>query len=178
MKTFLASLTALLISSSSYAYTLACVTEFPTTSIYGEEVGDEFVVTVFHHNGTGYMPLHSGVITPNDLPQMAEKAQDFARLGELYEFRYDIENCQRIDGDIMACTKGKTTDINGVKVRPWSMSTSRITTEFDLATFEQIGVTFLMDIESKTRSLSMQYMRNECYQGDKAKELIKKHLKK
>jgi hypothetical protein len=171
MKLFLA-LFALMLTSSSFAMSLACVTEFPTTTVYGEEKGDEFVVTVYHHNGTGYMPLHSGIITPNDLPQMAEKAEDFARLGELYEFRYDLKDCFRIDEDIMSCNNGKTTEINGVKVRPFSLFTKRVVTEFDLAKFEETEVSFLMDVENKTRFLSMKYMKNECYQSKKAQTIM------
>jgi hypothetical protein len=172
MKSLITTLAALLISTSTFAMELSCVTEFPTTSVYGEEQGDEFVVMVYHHNGTGYLPLHNGIITPNDLPVMQERAQIFESLGQLYEFRYPLSECQRIDKDIMTCSKGKETVINGVKVRPWSLYTMRIDSEMDIAKFEETQVSFLMDIEGKTQHMSMKYMRNECFQQKKAQKIF------
>lgn len=172
MKTFLTTISALLISTSSFAVNLACVTEFPTTSIYGEVEGDDFVVKVYHHNGTGYMPLHIGVITPNDLPEMQRRAEDFERLGELYEFRYPVENCQRIDQDILSCNGGKETEINGVKVRPFSLYTMRISSEMDLAKFDETQVSILMEIEGQTRHFASKYMANECYQSKRAEKIF------
>lgn len=172
MKSVFTILAILLMTTSAFATKLSCVTEFPTTSVYGEEQGDEFVVMVYHHNGTGYLPLHNGIITPNDLPVMQERAQVFESLGQLYEFRYPLSSCQRTDKDIMNCTHGKETVVNGVKVRPWSLYTMRINSEMDIANFEETQVSFLMDIEGKSYHMSMKYMRNECYQEAKAKKLF------
>jgi hypothetical protein len=172
MKSFITFASALLLSASAMAMKVSCVTEIPTTTVYGLEEGDEFVVWVYHHNGVGYMPLHMGVVTPNDLPMLAEKAADFERLGERYEFRYPIEKCSRFDKDIMSCQFGKETKINGVKVKPWSFTTMRVNTEMDITNFQETHVSFLMQIDGKERSMSYSYAENECYQEAKAKKIF------
>lgn len=163
---------ALLLSTPTFAMKLSCVTEFPTTSVYGVEEGDEFVVQIYHHNGTGYMPLHMGVITPNDLPVLAERAEDFHRLGDYYEFRYPLEKCQRVSDVIMSCTHGKDAVVNGVKVRPWSIHTIKLTGEMASASWNEVQVSFLMDIDGKSRNLSYKYADFECYQEKKAEKIF------
>jgi hypothetical protein len=172
MKKILTALTALLVSASASALTVACVTEWPTTSVYGFTEGDEFVVKVFHHNGEKYLPLYTGIITPNDLPQLQRKAELFTKLGRLYEFRYDLKDCTRVSDDIVSCIRGKETEINGIRFRPFAMYTKRINTEYDLGSYEQIEVAFLLDFNGESQFFSMQYMKNECLQEKKAEKIF------
>ncbi len=172
MKFTLAVLALLFVSTSTHAMSVACVTEWPTTSVYGQQVGDELVVKVFHHNGEGYLPLYTGIITPNDLPKMQRKAELFTKLGRLYEFRYDLKNCKRVNEDLMSCIHGKETEINGIKFQPFSMYTKRISHEYDLGSYEQIEVSFLLDFDGESQHFSMQYMKNECYQEKRAEKIF------
>lgn len=173
MKYLSIALTLFMVSVSSFAMQLSCITEFPTTSVVSEIEGDEFVVHVFHHNGVRYMPLYTGIITPNDLPNMAAKAEMFASIGDHYVLRWDLSKCKRVNQDIMSCTGGKDTEINGVIVRPWGIFTKTINSNFDVYSSEQIEVSFMMDIEDKAANFSMQYMKEECNQieGKRAKLL-------
>ena len=159
------SFTLALFSVSAFAskdYFMTCVTEFPTTSIVVETIDKEVVARIFHHNGFKYMPLHSGIITPADLETMRLKAQEFAKIGDEYEFRWNIADCKRQDNEIFSCIMGKPTTINGVEVKPFSIYTRRITSESDAGVFENMEVSFLIDIEKSAQSFSMQYERNEC----------------
>ena len=159
----------LVFASSAFAgnkfqesFLMLCMTEFPTTSIIAEKAGDEMVVRVIHHNGFKYMPLHSGIITPNDLPTMAKKAKDFEKLGNLYEFRWDMSKCERTDNEIFSCHGGKDTVIEGTPVNPFSIYTQRITSESDAGTFTKIHVGFLISIDKSSQSFSMGYENYEC----------------
>jgi hypothetical protein len=172
MKSFLTLFSALIFSTTALAMKVSCVTEFPTTSVYGSQEGDDFVVRIYHHNGVGFMPLHMGVITPNDLPSIAEKAADFERLGDYYEFRYPLEKCSRFDQDILSCTFGKETKINGISVKPWSFTTMRVSTEMGITSFQETHLMILMEIDGKGRDLSYKYANHECYQEEKAKKIF------
>ena len=175
MKLVFTALLVMISSFSAQAMSVACVTEWPTTSVYGQTEGDELVVKVFHHNGEGYLPLYTGIITPNDLPKMQRKAELFTKLGSLYEFRYDLKNCKRINEDIMFCNGGKETEINGIRFRPFAMYTKRILNEYDLGSYEQIEVAFLLNFNGETEHISMQYMSNECHQEKKAEKIADAH---
>lgn len=141
---------------------MTCITEFPTTTIMMETENNEVSVRVIHHNGFKYMPLHSGIITPADLDTMRLKAEQFAKLGNFYEFKWDLSDCSRQDNEIFSCMKGKPTTINGTAVAPFSVYSKRITSESDAGTFENIEISFLIDIEKSSQHFSMKYDRNEC----------------
>ncbi len=172
MKLTFAALLLLFVSASTQAMSLACVTEWPTTSVYASTVGDELVVKVFHHNGEGYLPLYTGIITPNDLPKMQLKADLLMKLGRLYEFRYDLKNCTRVNEDIMSCIHGKETELNGIKYQPFSMYTKRISHEYDRGSYEQIEVAFLLVFNGESQHFSMQYMKDECFQEKRAEKIF------
>ena len=144
------------------SFRMVCVTEFPTTSIVAEKVADEMVVQVFHHNGMKFMPLHSGIITPNDLPVMEQKAKEFAKIGDHYEFRWDVSKCERMDNEIFSCHGGKDTVINGTIVNPFSLYTQRVTSVSDAGTFEKLNVGFLISIDKNSQNFSMGYEKYEC----------------
>lgn len=158
---------------SAFALRLTCVTEYPTTSVVGEEEGDMFTVHVFHHNGMKYMPISTGMNTPNDIPYLQEKAESFAKIGDHYVFQWKLEKCKRVDQELMYCSGGEETEIEGVKVRPWSLWTKRIKSEFDLGSFSQIEVSFNLAIESKDWHFSMIYQDTECSQEKRGLDLFK-----
>lgn len=179
MNYFLIALTLLMVSVSSFAMQLTCITAYPTTSVVSEIEGDEFVVHVYHHNGVRYMPLQTGIVTPNDLPNLAAKAELFELMGNHYALRWDLSDCKRVNEDIMSCTRGKETEINGVKLRPWGIFTKTISSHFDVYSYEQIEVFFMMYVEDKPAHFSMQYLKEECTQTEgKRAKLLKTILSK
>ncbi|MFP5386196.1 MAG: hypothetical protein ACLGHN_08965 [Bacteriovoracia bacterium] len=179
MKLISTALIALGLSLSVSAMEVICVTEFPTTSVVGDVEGDEFVVNIIHHNGMKYMPIYTGMTTPNDLATLAEKANDFAKLGDHYIFRWPLANCKREDSDIMGCSGGASEfEVNGTKVKPWGMYTKRIHTESDIFSYEQVEVSFLLEIDGKNHSFSMQYAKGECAQTLESRKAVEKFLSK
>lgn len=140
---------------------MACVTEFPTTSFIAETEGEDLVVKVIHHNGVGYMPLHGGVITPNDLAVLSTKAENLKRLGDFYTLRWKSNKCTLI-GTFLSCYGGEDIQINDAKVSPWALYTSAQRSESNLGVFENMEVGLMLDIDGKTESFSMKYEKSEC----------------
>lgn len=161
--TILLSLLAAFPAFSSSTNNFNCTTEFPTTSIVGKAVDKEYVVQVYHHNGFNFMPLHSGIITPNDIDNMTKKAQIFSKLGDHYEFKWDLAKCKEESPGLISCIGGKETKINGVKVRPFSLTTSTIRTENYSGVYENAEASILMDIGGESQFMEMRYEKNECY---------------
>lgn len=158
----------LFLSASAFAeitpFRMICMTEFPTTSIVAETEGHELIVRVVHHNGMKFMPLHTGIMTPNDLNHFAQKASLFAKLGDHYEFRWGTSKCTRQDQDLFTCDLGKETVINGTKVYPFSVFTKRVTIESQVGKYENLEIGFMIDIEKSSQSFSMRYDKSECFQ--------------
>lgn len=153
----------ILISTQALAapINMACVTEFPTTSFVAETDGDDLVVKVIHHNGVGYMPLHGGVVTPNDLAVLSRKAENLGRLGDFYTLRWKSAKCGLI-GSFLSCYGGEDTQIGDAKVSPWALYTSAHRSESNLGVFESMEVGLMLDIDGTTESFSMKYEKNEC----------------
>lgn len=178
MKFISTALIALGVSLSVSAMEVICVTEFPTTSVYGETQEDEFVVHVIHHNGMRFMPIYTGMVTPHDLATLAKKAEEFSKLGDHYIFRWPASSCKREDTDLMGCSGGATeVEMNGTKVKPWGMFTKRIHTEADIFAYDQVEVSFHLEIDGNNHSFSMQYAKGECAQTLEAKKAVEKFLK-
>jgi hypothetical protein len=66
-----------------------------------------------------------------------------------------------------------------VKLKPWGIFTKTIKSHFDVYSYEQIEVFFMMYVEDKPAHFSMQYLKEECTQkaGKRAK-LLKTILSK
>lgn len=177
---FLSAALITLVSLSSFAapVDVVCVTEIPSTSVNAQMQGQELEVHVIHHFGMKFMPIETGMVTPSDLPLLAQKAKVFEKLGDHYIFHFDPANCNRTDKDLMSCSAGKEVIVNGVKVKPWSFYTKRIHGELDLGAYEIIEVNFNLGINGKVHHFSMQYSKNECQQKAKNRSRLAKYLSK
>ncbi len=153
---------ALFVASHAFAARIFCMTEFPTTSIIAEEDGGKLRVQVLHHNGVAYMPLHTGVMTPNDLSTLEQKAGRLKQLGEAYELSWPAEKCERSGNGIVTCLGGDTVNINGVEVKPWALYTRQLRSESGVGVFENTEVGLMIDVAGQTESFSMVYERSEC----------------
>lgn len=140
-----------------------CVTDFPTTSVAAQTNNDEVVVRVIHHNGFKYMPLYTGIITPNGIQALSEKADLFEKLGDQYEFRWDLKDCVIKNKEIYHCDFGKPAVINGISVKPFSMWTKKVREESTAGVFEQMEVNFTLTIDKSSQHFSMSYQKHECY---------------
>ena len=160
---------AFLFISSAHAsmVNLTCVTEWPTTSTLLRIINKEAVVTVYHHNGHQFMPLHMGIVTPNDIDNLSKKAESFAKLGDRYEFRWDLSDCEK-KGELFQCTNGKPATINGVLVKPFSIYTMKNQIDSMVGKFSNYEVALLIDFDGQSHHLSMTYQPWECAFGDEA----------
>lgn len=70
-----------------------CVTEFPTTSYFLTESEDLFTLKIYHHNGTQYLPLFSGTITPKDLSMLEHRSQILQKMGEMSTVSFQKNEC-------------------------------------------------------------------------------------
>ncbi|MBV2168160.1 MAG: hypothetical protein KUL82_05575 [Bdellovibrio sp.] len=165
MKTLLLICTFLfpLASFASDKMDMACVTEFPTTSFVVREVGDTVVVEVFHHNGTGYMPIFDGLATPNDIATLAARAQTLASLPTVQRYEWPREKCETQDDMIESCF-GLTDaqEMNGHKVKAWAFSSSLVMEKSFAGKFNSRKVVLDIDVDGKSFSVPMKYAENEC----------------
>lgn len=155
-------LAAALLTVSAHAARIFCMTEFPTTSVIAEQDGDRLRVQVLHHNGVAYMPLHTGVMTPNDLATLEQKAGRLKRLGDAYELSWPVEKCEFSGDGIVSCLGGDAVTINGVEVKPWALYTRQLRSASSVGVFENAEVGLMLDVAGQTESFSMVYERNEC----------------
>ena len=162
---------SLIFSSSSMAMTAKqlCMTEFPTTSMMVfPTANDNLNLRIFHHNGVDYLPLHLGIITPNDLTLMAKKAQILKDLGTEIDLFMSAKNCQFVDYLNFSCfgyannNPLNASKINGKTVKLWSLYSYRQTDVSFAGSFDYVIMSANFDVDGEDVSLSMKYELNEC----------------
>ena len=142
---------------------MACLTQPYSTSIVAETKDKELHLRVVHHNGVGYAPALSGNYTPNDIPILTERAALARKLAMDMTFIWPIEKCKKIDDIRYECSDSKQVlDVNGVKIKPWSIEISRFTEEFSFGTFVSNKASILLNIDGKDLFLEMRYAVGEC----------------
>jgi hypothetical protein len=144
-----------------------CVATMPTTSFILETQGEEAVLTTIHHNGTGYMPIHEGVIVPNDLPYLARKAELLKKMGERNEFRFPLANCKVYGSGLLSCHGGNAQVFEGVAMRALSLETSKVTERAPGVVAESVKVRLSVQIDgfSPVQDVVNNFYGEECRLG-------------
>lgn len=142
---------------------MSCVTEYPTTSFFIREVDSTVIVEVFHHNGTGYMPIFEGLLTPNDVDNIAQKASIIKKLPATQRFEWPREKCEVQDTMVQSCF-GPTEiqDQNGFKVKSWGFYSTYNSEKSFIGKTNTYRLTLDLSIDGTSYSMPMKYNANEC----------------
>lgn len=157
-----------LIPACSYAagIELTCVTEFPTTSFIVKQAEDGYVYArMIQHNGTKYMPIFSGIIVPNDLPMLAEKAERLQKLATDMTFRWPAKNCVKHDDFRFECFgTDDSKEVNGTRIAPFALYTGRVKHDNIAGRYEElrVGMDFSVGERSQTDDVEMSYPSGFC----------------
>ena len=143
---------------------MKCVRKYPTTSFLVRTEGSEVILTTVHHNGTGYMPIHDGIIVPNDFPYLTEKSQLLTQMGDRNEFRFPINKCKIFDENMISCSSGETKKFNELEVTALSFHTSLIQTKAYGLTAEYVKVSVDLNINGyvPVQQISNDFYPSEC----------------
>lgn len=141
-----------------------CVSSMPTTSFILTDKGSEVVLTTIHHNGTKFMPIHEGIIVPNDLPYLTSKAEVLQKMSDFNEFKFPKEKCQVYGPDLINCSGGERKKFGDLEIEALSVSTSKVTEEFMGRAFASYRVSLFINITDFVPSqlISMNYYDKEC----------------
>jgi hypothetical protein len=144
-----------------------CTSKMPTTSFILEEQGAEMVLTMIHHNGVDFMPIHQGIIVPHDLGFLAEKAKILTRLGSRNEFRFPRSRCTSYGAGLLSCSRGERKNIGGLDVEALNIMTSVNTRKVFDEKIEYYGVNLSLNVAGNppVSELSMEYATDECKFG-------------
>ena len=141
-----------------------CVNRMPTTSFILAIEGDEAVLTTIHHNGVQFMPIHDGVIVPNDLSYLNAKSTLLTKMGERNSFRFPLKNCRVYSSGLVNCFGGNRQTFAGTEMEALRVFTSRIRQESRGQMRETFKVTLEVHVLgfSPVQELSISYDDSEC----------------
>lgn len=180
MKKILAmSLLSLLIHAQAADLNLGCVTETPTTTFVAETRNGVVQFDLYHHNGVKFMPIHSGVITPNDLGTLSDRASLLADLGDHLSFTMPAESCQ-VEGSLFHCFGSQPSqEIGGHKVNIWAAySVTSEEKSMGAGQWNYVTTNLAIEVDGQTLFLPMKYFENECFaQFGKIQSLKRKLLR-
>lgn len=146
--------------------TVTCFTGFPTTTFLVAPTGDgkNVTVRVYHHNGTDYMPIHSGVVVPHDFTLLSKRAKELTSLGNDYQFSFPREKCEVIADMVLHCSdfKAEAQTINGRTVRGFSFYSTASREVSFAGTYDYLDLTMFIDIDGESYFQPMRYDRPDC----------------
>lgn len=138
----------------------------PTTSFIMQKSDkpDILKLKMIHHNGTAFMPIFQGIVVPNDLQYLKEKAELMSKMGDYVEFEFPLEYCKKYDDQVYSCSHGSSLEINGVIVEAFSLTTQVITRKvYDYNwTNNRINLMLYFPGHAPVEEVTMDYYENEC----------------
>lgn len=178
MKKIIVMMTLLSGSVFSADLNFSCMTESPTTTFIAQTQNGTVQFDLVHHFGVKYMPIHNGVITPNDLGTLSDRASLLADLGDHLTFTMPAESCQ-VEGNLFNCFSSQPAlDIGGHKVSIWAAyNTIYDETSLSSGTFSYVTTNLAIEVDGQSLFLPMRYFGEECYQGLAKQKELKKFLR-
>jgi hypothetical protein len=148
-------------SAASFHVRWVCATEPLTTSTSLIENPSDFELQLQHHNGLDFMPVHEGLITPRDLPEIARQGRVLEKLGARFVILFNKENCSRNETG-WTCSKQGPVQVGDLKVKDlWlRLSPRQIKTPFLNDHGHSLRLSFVFENEGFT--LPMEYPEGAC----------------
>lgn len=150
-------------AATAQAENWQCYTEPLTTSFVAEDLGEEYQLTVLHHNGVKYMPIHSGIITPSDLTYLKAQGEVLTKLGDRFTLKFKKENCKNYGEWRFSCFTRETTKIGSLEVQSAHLSTSTNLQQIFDYEFREVEVHLSLRIEGRSHSIPMKFSDTQCH---------------
>lgn len=113
-----------LFAAEEFPERVVCLTLPETTTLLLERDEDQVHLTLTHKNGTKYMPLHSGIITPSDLELLEKRAKILSEMGAEIKYSFPKERCQR-RGERLTCGVRKQMKLGDVEIWGFDLMVDR-----------------------------------------------------
>ncbi len=141
---------------------MSCVTNPPTTSYQIIEGQEHYHLTIYHHNGVGYLPLHSGVITPNDLPLLEKRGQILKKMGPQNRIPFLKSDCKNQNG-YWRCQKKGETQLNDLTVSNiyFSMASKHVTYD-ESYSWQTIETHLFLQVGKENLIMNYPFNREDC----------------
>ena len=145
-------------------FSFQCVSSMPTTSFLLKQEKDKTVLTVIHHNGTKFMPIHEGIVVPNDLKYLQEKSEILTKMGDRIEFTFPVANCRKTTEGVISCFGGSREVRGGWEMEAMRITTSKVSEVSSYGNFEHNRVTLTLHVHgfAPIQDLSIYYFDKEC----------------
>jgi len=142
---------------------LLCITEFPTTSFVGFSGAGKIDIRFVNSNGVGYMPIHSGLITINDIELLKKRAEVLKNIPDVNEFSFDLKNCEVYQDQTFRCANGTSfKGKDGKEMIPFSLSSIKHKKTFSDFRYEETEIMLGLEIDKENYFINMTYAPHEC----------------
>lgn len=140
---------------------MLCITEFPTTSYQITEEAEEFVLLTYHHNGTKYLPLYSGTITPNDLPMLAQRAEQLQKMGSVSYISFKKSECSN-KGIYWKCSRKSPVKVGQLDVERVFFMMGKMEKKYEDYEWETVETYLSLKVDGKDLPINYSFMRADC----------------
>lgn len=142
---------------------ILCITEYPTTSFISFQEGSRLRVRFVNSNGVGYMPIHSGLVTINDIETLKKRAEVLKNIADVNEFYLNMEDCEVFKDGTFRC-RGRTSfpGVNGEQIKVFSLSSNKQLIAFSDYHYVATDILLGLEIDKETYFITMTYTADEC----------------
>lgn len=134
-----------------------CSPELPTTSVSVETFDEKVVLRMLHHNGLQFAPIHSGVITLNDLPFIEKKGGLFMKMGSYITLEFELTRCKKHQEGNYSCYNSNPILIGDLSVKSFGFQTYKSTSELYGMKFETLLFRLNVTVANRNLSSTMEY---------------------
>lgn len=142
-----------------------CVTSNPTTSFIARTTGEEVRLTIIHHNGVKYMPIHQGIVVPADFPLLQKKAEVMQKLGDRVEMVFEKKNCKKYGDTLFSCGQGKVIANGQTSAERASLLTKTATEKLYDIEFQKNQISAGFSVDGSYYSIDNDFYFNDCSFG-------------
>ena len=147
----------------SVSIEMECMTPEPTTTFIVDTQNETVTVQLVSHYGTKHLPIHSGLVTSSDLPQITKQAELLSKLGSSVTFKWPVSACKQVEHKRFHCFgQGEVKTVNGVEMKGFSIDTGWSDYQNVGGVYRRYNVTLSVIIEKELYSVMMDYTPESC----------------
>ena len=148
-------------SSESLSPTFICSS--PTTEFaLGSIDQDTLLLQLTHIYGVQFTPIHKGTVVSYQINELKKQYENLKKLGAVLDTRWNKRFCKKIPQTALSCDRGEEITINGLKVKPVSISVTKITEEHAMGVFQKFNVNLSMLINGQLHNFTSDYELKKC----------------
>lgn len=139
-----------------------CLSNPPTTSFVVETKNDVVTMTMIQSNGSRYMPIFNGTVTPNDFPFLQSEADFLTQVPDNSKFNWASANCKDNGNSVYECWRGSAITLGKLAIDSFLFYTHRMSEKVFDTQVDWYRVTLSLEKDNRFHDIVMDFSNTDC----------------